>query len=182
MYNQPSFWSPPDLSLAAFVADNAVVMGNVEVGMGGSIWYGVVVRGDVEKIIIGDHSNVQDGAVLHGAPGLLTVLEDYVTIGHRAVIHSAHIERGCLIGIAAVVLDGVRVGAGSIVGAGAIVTKDIPPLSLVIGVPGKKFREISELEATNLIEHAQNYEKLALVHAGKGTDIGFIKSSPSNLE
>ncbi|MDY7003137.1 MAG: gamma carbonic anhydrase family protein [Cyanobacteriota bacterium] len=173
MSNQPSFWPPPDLSQAAFVADNAVVMGIVEVGVGASIWYGAVVRGDVEGIMIGDHSNVQDGAVLHGDPGLVTVLEDHVTIGHRAVIHSAHIEKGCLIGIGAVILDGVRVGSGSIVGAGSIVTKDIPPLSLVVGVPARKVRDISESEAANLIEHAQRYEKLALVHAGKGTDVGF---------
>ncbi|MGB3513696.1 MAG: gamma carbonic anhydrase family protein [Microcoleaceae cyanobacterium] len=173
--NYPSFWPPPDLSKAAFVADNATVMGIVEIGTGASIWYGAVVRGDVEKIVIGDHSNVQDGAVLHGDPGLVTVLEDYVTIGHRAVIHSAHIERGCLIGIGAVVLDGVRVGTGSIIGAGSIVTKDIPSFSLVVGVPAKKVRDISESEAANLLEHAERYEKLALVHAGQGTDIGFTK-------
>ncbi len=174
MSNQPCFWSPPDLSKAAFVADNATVMGNVEVGIGSSIWYGVVVRGDVEKIIIGDHSNVQDGAVLHGDPGVPTVLEDYVTLGHRAVIHSAHIERGCLIGIGAIVLNGVRVGSGSMIGAGSIVTKDVAPSSLVVGVPAKKVRELSEQEIADLVEHAKNYEKLALVHAGKGTDTGFI--------
>lgn len=175
MSNQPPFWPSPDFSKAAFVAENAAVMGKVEVGTGASIWYGVVIRGDVEGIIIGDHSNVQDGAILHGDPGIVTVLEDYVTVGHRAVIHAAHIERGCLIGIGAVILDGVRVGAGSIVGAGALVTKDIPPLSLVVGVPAKKARDVSESEAAGLIEHAERYEKLALVHAGKGTDIGFTE-------
>ncbi|NES08203.1 MAG: gamma carbonic anhydrase family protein [Okeania sp. SIO2F4] len=175
MSNQPCFWSPPDLSKAAFVADNATVMGKVEVGIGASIWYGAVVRGDVEKIIIGDHSNVQDGAVLHGDPGIPTVLEDCVTVGHQAVIHSAYIERGCLIGIGAVILNGVRVGAGSMIGAGSIVTKDVPPSSLVVGVPAKKVRELSEQETADLLEHAERYEKLALVHDGKGTDIGFTK-------
>ena len=177
MSNQPCFWSPPNLSKAAFVADNATVMGKVEVGIGASIWYGAVVRGDVEQIIIGNHSNVQDGAVLHGDPGMPTVLEDYVTLGHRAVIHSAYIERGCLIGIGAIVLNGVRVGASSMVGAGSVVTKDVPPLSLVLGVPAKKVRELSVQETANLLEHAEHYEKLALVHAGKGTDTGFIKYS-----
>ncbi|MDJ0514787.1 MAG: gamma carbonic anhydrase family protein [Trichodesmium sp. MO_231.B1] len=175
MSNQPCFWSPPDLSKAAFVADNATVMGKVEVGIGASIWYGAVVRGDVEKIIIGDHSNVQDGAVLHGDPGIPTVLEDCVTVGHQAVIHSAYIERGCLIGIGAVILNGVRVGAGSMIGAGSIVTKDVAPSSLVVGVPAKKVRELSEEETADLLEHAERYEKLALVHGGKGTDIGFTK-------
>ncbi len=166
-------WPPPDLSLAAFVATNATVMGWVEVGEGASIWYQAVVRGDVEKITIGAFTNIQDGAILHGDPGQPTVLADYVTVGHRAVIHSAHIERGCLIGIGAIVLDGVRVGAGSIVGAGSVVTKDVPPRSLVVGVPAKPLREMAEAEVTGLIAHAEHYQKLALVHAGKGTDLGF---------
>lgn len=168
-----SIWPVPDLSKAAFVAGNATVMGDVEVGEGASIWYGAVVRGDVEKIQIGEHSNVQDGAVLHGDPDLPTVLEAFVTIGHRAVIHSAHIERGCLIGIGAIILNGVRVGAGSTVGAGAVVNRDVPPRSLVVGVPGKVIRPMSEADVEHLIDHAKKYEQLALVHAGKGTDLGF---------
>lgn len=168
------FWPVPDLSQAAFVAPNATVIGQVEVGPGVSIWYGAVVRGDVDVIRIGMSSNVQDGAVLHGDPHLPTVLEDYVTIGHRAVIHSAHIESGCLIGIGAIILNGVRVGAGSMVGAGAVVNRDVPPRSLVVGVPGKIFRPLSQQEADDLIEHAKKYEQLALVHAGKGTNLGFV--------
>ncbi|HBL58604.1 MAG TPA: gamma carbonic anhydrase family protein [Cyanobacteria bacterium UBA8803] len=170
-----SYWSPPDLSQAAFVAPNAVVIGQVLLAPGVSIWYGAVIRGDVERIEIGDRTNIQDGAILHGDPGKPTILEDHVTIGHRAVIHSAHIEAGCLIGIGAIVLDGVRVGRGSIVGAGALVTKDVPPLSLVVGVPARLVRDISETEAQDLLEHARRYEKLALVHAGKGTDLGFTR-------
>jgi carbonic anhydrase/acetyltransferase-like protein (isoleucine patch superfamily) len=168
-----SYWSSPDISQAAFIAANAVVMGSVKIASGVSIWYGAVVRGDLESIEIGECTNIQDGAILHGDPGKPTILEDHVTVGHRAVIHSAYIERGSLIGIGAIVLDGVRVGAGSIIGAGAVVTKDVPPLSLVVGVPGKVVRQISQDEAAELIEHAQRYKKLALVHAGKGTDIGF---------
>ncbi|WP_199197607.1 gamma carbonic anhydrase family protein [Chroococcidiopsis sp. CCALA 051] len=170
-----SYWSIPDLSPAAFVAANAVVMGAVKLAKGASIWYGAVVRGDVERIEIGECTNIQDGAILHGDPGKPTVLEDYVTVGHRAVVHSAYVERGSLIGIGAVILDGVRVGAGSIVGAGAVVSKDVPPRSLVVGVPAKILREVSQTEAAELIEHARRYEKLALVHAGKGTDLGFYR-------
>ena len=132
-----------------------------------------MVRADVERIDIGECTNIQDGAILHSAPGLPTILEDHITLGHRAVIHSAYIERGSLIGIGAVVLDGVRVGAGSIIGAGAVVTKDVPPLSLVVGIPGKVLRQVTEAEAADLIEHAERYKKLALVHAGKGNDLGF---------
>ena len=166
-------WPSPDLSRAAFVAPNATVIGDVSIGEGASIWYGAVVRGDVEAIQIGARSNVQDGAVLHGDPGLPTVLETHVTVGHKAVIHSAHIESGCLIGIGAIVLNGVRVGAGSIVGAGAVVNKDVPARSLVVGVPGKVLRSLLEAEAAEQIEHAKKYEQLALVHAGKGTNLGF---------
>lgn len=171
-----AYWQPVDFSQAAFVAPNAIVMGQVSLAAGVSIWYGAVIRGDIERIEIGEKSNIQDGAILHGDPGKPTILEDHVTVGHRAVIHSAYIERGCLIGIGAVVLDGVRVGAGSIVGAGAVVSKDVPPLSLVVGVPAKLLRELAETEAEELIEHARRYEKLALVHAGKGRDLGFLNS------
>jgi carbonic anhydrase/acetyltransferase-like protein (isoleucine patch superfamily) len=170
----PSVLLPlPDLTAAAFVAPNAIVVGAVTIATGASIWYGAVLRGDVERIAIGAHTNVQDGAILHGDPGQPTILEDSVTVGHRAVIHSAYVERGSLIGIGAVVLNGVRVGAGSIIGAGSIVTKDVPPRSLVVGVPAKRLRETSDTEVADLLEHAQRYEKLALVHAGKGTDLGF---------
>ncbi|MDX2243438.1 MAG: gamma carbonic anhydrase family protein [Leptolyngbyaceae cyanobacterium bins.302] len=171
----PTFWQTPDLAQAAFIAGNAIVLGDVTIARGVSIWYGAVIRADVEKIVIGECSNIQDGAVLHGDPGKPTVLEEYVTVGHRAVVHSAHIERGSLIGIGAIVLDGVRVGTGSIIGAGAVVTKDVPPRSLVVGVPGKVLRELSDEEVAHLIDHAKKYEKLALVHANQGTDLGFTK-------
>lgn len=107
-----NFWPIVDVSQAAFIAPNATVMGDISLAVGVSVWYGAVLRADVERIEIGSYTNIQDGAILHGYPGKITILEDYVTIGHRAVIHAAHIERGCLIGIGAVILDGVRVGAG----------------------------------------------------------------------
>ena len=169
----PTFWAPPDLSKAAFVAANAVVIGNVDVQTGVSIWYGATVRADVEGIKIGNCTNIQDGAVLHCDPGLPIVLEDYVTVGHRAVIHSATIGAGSLIGIGAIILNGVTVGSGSIIGAGAVVTKDIPPRSLVMGVPAKAIRTLTDEQGEELVVHAKHYEKLALVHANRGTDLGF---------
>jgi carbonic anhydrase/acetyltransferase-like protein (isoleucine patch superfamily) len=169
-----SLWRPVDCSAAAFVADNATVIGDVDIGISASIWYGAVVRGDVSAIVIGAYSNVQDGAVLHGDPGLPTVLEDYVTIGHRAVVHSAHIERGCLIGIGAIVLNGVRIGAGSTIGAGCVVTKDVAARSLMVGVPAKLLRTLEEEEVADNICHAEKYAVLALAHAGRSQDLGFI--------
>lgn len=169
----PNFYGFVDGSAAAFIAPNATLIGDVAIAPGVSIWYGAVVRGDVEKIVIGRSTNVQDGAILHGDPGKPTVLEEFVTIGHRAVVHSAHVERGCLIGIGAIVLDGVRVGAGSIVGAGAVVTKDVPPRSLVLGTPAKVVRSLSDEQVSELISHAEKYEQLGRVHAGQSTDPGF---------
>jgi carbonic anhydrase/acetyltransferase-like protein (isoleucine patch superfamily) len=170
----PAFWAPVDISQAAFVAANAIVIGRVAIDSGVSIWYGAVVRGDVERIEIGSRTNIQDGAIIHGDPGKPTILEADVTVGHRAVIHSAYIETGCLIGIGAIVLDGVRVGKGSIIGAGCVVTKDVPPHSLMVGVPAKCQRAVTAIEAEELILHARKYAQLALVHAGKGDDLGFI--------
>jgi carbonic anhydrase/acetyltransferase-like protein (isoleucine patch superfamily) len=169
----PTFWAPVDISQAAFVAANAVVIGRVSIASGASIWYGAVVRGDVERIEIGTGTNIQDGAIIHGDPGKPTILESYVTIGHRAVIHSAYIETGSLIGIGAIVLDGVRVGSGSTIGAGCVVTKDVPPHSLMVGVPAKWLRQLAADEVEGLILHAKKYQQLALVHAGKGTELGF---------
>ncbi len=168
-----SLWPAPDCSRAAFVAANATLIGQVTLHEGCNIWYGAVLRGDVEAIKVGAYTNVQDGAILHGDPGFPTILEDHVTVGHRAVIHSAHIETGSLIGIGAIVLNGVRVGAGSIIGAGAVVTKDVPPRSLVMGVPAKVVRDVSEAQTQELIEHAQKYYRLALVHSGQSVDMGF---------
>ncbi|MEL6221830.1 MAG: gamma carbonic anhydrase family protein [Cyanobacteria bacterium J06627_8] len=174
---QSSFmWPEPETTHAAFVANTATIIGNVILKEGASVWYGAVLRGDVEQIVVGASSNVQDGAILHGDPGKPTVLKDYVTVGHRAVVHSAEIGRGTLIGIGAIVLDGVTVGDGCIIGAGAVVTKDIPQRSLVVGVPGKPIRTLTEEEADDLIEHARKYEALAHVHAGTGNDLGFYPS------
>ncbi|CAN1210740.1 gamma carbonic anhydrase family protein [Tumidithrix helvetica PCC 7403] len=168
-----SFFPTPDLSLATFVAPDAVVIGDVKIAAQTSIWYTAVVRADVNPIHIGACSNIQDGAILHGDPGLPLVIAEYVTVGHRAVIHGLEIGRGSLIGIGAIVLEGVKVGAGSIVGAGAVVTKDVPAGVVVAGVPAKVLRSLSEAEIQALIEHAEKYYKLALVHAGKGIDKGF---------
>ena len=155
----------PDLRNAAFVAEGATLIGRITLSPGSSIWYGAVIRGDLEAITIGQCSNIQDGAILHCDPGEPIQIQDYVTIGHNAVIHSAQVESGCLIGIGVTVLNGVRVGSGSIIGAGSVLTKSVPERSLVMGIPGKVVREVRDEEAAGLIEHAKEYEKLAIAHA-----------------
>jgi carbonic anhydrase/acetyltransferase-like protein (isoleucine patch superfamily) len=158
-------WLPIDISLAAFVAGNATLVGDVTIHSQTSIWYNAVLRGDVSAIEVGEYSNIQDGAVLHGDPEMPTILEAYVTVGHQATIHGAYLERGCLVGIGAVVLSGVRVGAGSIIGAGCVVTKDVLPRSMMVGVPAKLLRQVTDEEAADLISHAEKYAKLGLLHA-----------------
>ncbi len=166
--------SIPDLSLAAFIAPDAVVIGDVQIAEKVSIWYTAVIRADLNSIEIGECSNIQDGAILHGDPDLPLIIEDHVTVGHRAVIHGLHIGRGSLIGMGAIVLEGVKVGAGSIVGAGAVVTKDVPSGVVVAGVPAKVVRSISDPEIADLIEHAEKYYKLALTHR--------LAASPSSVD
>ncbi len=161
--------SQPDLSLAAFIAPNAVIIGDVQIAEQVSVWYGAVIRADYNPMQIGKCVNIQDGAILHGDLGLPLVIEDYVTIGHRAVIHGVYVGRGSLIGIGAVILEGVKIGAGSIVGAGAVVTKDVPAGVVVTGVPAKVMRTLAESEIADLITHAEKYYELALAHAGKNT-------------
>jgi carbonic anhydrase/acetyltransferase-like protein (isoleucine patch superfamily) len=171
--SNPAF-PQPDLSRAAFIAPDAVAIGDVQVEERVSIWYKTVIRADLNAVRIGTCSNVQDGAILHGDPGPPLLIAEYVTIGHRAVIHGLEVGRGSLIGIGAVILEGVRVGSGSIVGAGAVVTKDVPPGTVVAGVPAKVMRSLSETEIADLIEHAEKYFQLALCHAGKSTNKGFL--------
>jgi len=166
-------FSQVDITQTAFVAPDAVLIGDVTLKIGTSVWYKAVIRADLNSISIGAYSNIQDGAILHGDVGMPLVIEDYVTVGHNAVIHGLRIGRGSLIGIGAVILEGVTVGAGSIVGAGAVVTKDVAEGIIVTGVPAKLGRSLSLEEQADLILHAQKYHKLALYHGGKGTDKGF---------
>ncbi|MAF41252.1 MAG: gamma carbonic anhydrase family protein [Cyanobium sp. ARS6] len=151
----------PSIDPLAWVAESAVVMGDVEIAAGASLWPTAVARGDMSSIVIGARSNVQDGAVLHGDPGSPVLIGSDVTIGHRAVVHGATLEDGCLIGIGAIVLNGVTVGAGALVAAGAVVTRDVPPRCLVAGVPAQVKREQSDAAVLEQIHHAVNYSQLA---------------------
>lgn len=158
----------PRIHARAWVAPNAVVIGRVEIGSASSIWYGSVLRGDDDEIVVGAECNVQDLCCLHADPGEPTVLEDRVSLGHNAVVHGGHVEAGALVGIGAIVLGGARIGTGSMVAAGAVVTPgtQIPPCSLVAGVPGKVLREVTPEDARTIAATPDSYMRKAELHRG----------------
>ena len=151
----------PTVATSAYVDMSAQVIGDVHVGEESSIWMNAVVRGDVNHIRIGHRTNIQDGTVVHVMrdPSHPTILGDDITVGHGAIIHGCTIESTCLIGMGAILLNGVRVGAGSIIAAGTLLPEGalVPPRSLVIGSPGKVRRSISDLEYEFIVQSAQNY-------------------------
>ena len=151
----------PQIHPTAYIADTALVIGDVEVGADASIWFGAVVRGDVFHIRIGARTNVQDGTVIHVSNGThATILEDEVTVGHNVTLHGCHVERGCLVGMGAIVMDGVRVGAQSLVAAGALVSPGtiVPPRSLVMGVPAKVKRPLKPAREFYRLPEVMNAE------------------------
>ncbi len=149
----------PKVSETAFVAENASIIGDVEVGADSSVWFGAVCRGDEGEITIGERSNIQDNATVHSK----TRIGNGVTVGHNAIVHGCEISDNVLVGMGAVILDGAFIGEGSIVGAGALVTgnKTFPPRSLILGSPAKLVRELSEEEALSVVKNADEYVKLA---------------------
>jgi carbonic anhydrase/acetyltransferase-like protein (isoleucine patch superfamily) len=150
----------PRVDASAFVVDSAVVVGDVTLGPEASVWFHAVVRGDVEAVRIGARSNVQDNATIHVARDRWpTIVGDFVTVGHAAVLHGCTIGDYCLVGIGAIVLDGVMVESECIIGAGALVTPGtrIPPRSLVLGSPAKRVRDLSVDEIERLRQSARSY-------------------------
>jgi carbonic anhydrase/acetyltransferase-like protein (isoleucine patch superfamily) len=156
----------PDIHADAWVAPGAVVVGQVTVGARSSIWYGCVLRGDDEEIRIGDDVNVQDLSCLHADPGEPCVLEDRVSVGHKAMVHGAYVESGALVGIGAVVLGAARIGAGALVAAGAVVRAGavVPPRMLVAGVPARVVRALTDAEAARLERTWSSYVERARRH------------------
>jgi len=151
----------PDLpeAGACWIAPDASVIGNVKMGEGASIWFGAVVRGDNEPIIIGARSNIQDGSVLHSDPGSPLTIGEGVTVGHKVVLHGCTIGDNSLIGIGAVVLNRARIGKNSLVGAGALVTegKDFPDGVLIVGSPARVVRELTPEQIEGLKRSAEHY-------------------------
>ena len=153
---------------SVFIAHGAVVLGDIHLGRGVSFWYNTVVRGDAERIAIGDESNIQDLSMVHADPGVPCVVGRRVTVGHRAILHGCIVEDECLIGMGAILLNGVRVGRGSVVGAGAVLVEgtEVQPGSLVLGVPGKVIRPVDEA-MMGRVDHAwRHYVAEARRHRG----------------
>ncbi len=156
----------PLVEAAAFVADSAEVNGDVELAAGVTVWYGAVLRGDIEPIRIGEGSNVQDGCVLHTDTGLPCTVGRGVTVGHGAVLHGCTVEDDALIGMRAVVLSGATVGRGAMVGAGALVREGqvVPPGALVVGTPARVARAVRPEETARMRRGAEHYVVLGRLH------------------
>jgi len=142
-----------------YVAHNATVVGAVRLAHHVSIWFNAVIRGDNDRILVGERSNVQDGAVLHTDPGIQLVVGRDVTVGHMAMLHGCSIGDGTLVGIKSVVMNRARIGRHCLIGAGSLVPEgtEIPDRSLVLGVPGKVVRTVSDEEVSFLLASADNY-------------------------
>ncbi len=153
----------PVLGKDVYIANGARVIGDVTLGDYSSVWFNAVLRGDINRISIGHHSNVQDNSVLHLADNFACVLGNYVTVGHAAVVHACTIEDEVLVGMGSVVLDGAVIGARSIIGARALVTQnmEVPPGSLVLGAPAKVVRPLTDKEKASLRAMAEKYVNVA---------------------
>jgi carbonic anhydrase/acetyltransferase-like protein (isoleucine patch superfamily) len=149
----------PEIDASAYVADSATLIGQVTVEANASVWFGVTIRGDNERITIGENSNVQEGAVMHTDMGFPMVIGKNVSIGHQAMLHGCTVGDGSLVGIQAVLLNGARIGKGCLVGAGALVTegKEFPDHSLILGSPAKVVRTLTEYDLLRLQGNADGY-------------------------
>lgn len=156
----------PTIHENAFIAETAAVLGKVTIGEGSSIWYGTVIRGDIEEIIIGEYTNIQDNSVVHTENNIPTSIGDFTVVGHKAIIHGATVGDNCLIGMGSVVLNKAVIGDNCIIAAGSVVTegKVIPDNSMVMGIPGQVIRKVTQDEIDGIKANALRYNKLWKQH------------------
>lgn len=164
----------PKIGAGVYIARTAVVLGDVTLGDHSSVWYNAVLRGDINRIEVGHHTNIQDNAVLHLADEFACVVGNWVTIGHSAIVHACTIGDECLIGMGATVLDGAEIGEQSLIGANALVTQftKIPPGSLVMGAPAKVVRTFTAEERATLKPWAQKYVDNAAYCLANNINVG----------
>ena len=150
----------------AFVAPTASVMGDVTLGAESSVWYGAVLRGDMAPIVIGERTNLQDGTIVHVDEGEPCTIGSRVGVGHRVILHGCTVEDDCLIGMGSILLNGVRIGSGSVVAAGAVIPEgmQIPPRSLVMGVPGRIVRPVDAALTERIAGTWSHYVEQARAH------------------
>ncbi len=151
---------------SAFIARGAIVLGDVHLGSDSSVWYNVVIRGDTDRISIGEATNIQDLSMLHADLGVPCVVGNRVTVGHRVILHGCTVEDDCLIGMGAILLNQVRVGRGSLIGAGAVLLEgmDVPPGSVVVGVPARIARPVDEVMRERIDLSWRHYVAMARRH------------------
>ena len=149
----------PDIAPSAYITDSANVIGTVKIEAHANIWFGVTIRGDNERITVGENSNVQEGCTLHTDPGYPLTIAKNVTVGHQAMLHGCTIGEGSLVGIQAVILNGAKIGKNCLVGAGALVTegKEFPDNSLIIGSPAKVARTLTEEDIARMHANTRHY-------------------------
>jgi len=149
----------PKLGKGVYIAKTAVVIGDVTLGAYSSVWYGAVLRGDINRVVVGHHTNIQDNAVLHLADDFACIVGNWVTVGHSAIVHACKVGDEVLVGMGAVILDGTVIGKQSIVGAKALVKQGmkIPPGSLVVGAPARVVRKLTQNERVGLKWWAEKY-------------------------
>ena len=164
----------PRCGKSVYIAKGATVVGDVALGHFASVWYGAVLRGDINRLVVGHHTNIQDNAVLHLSDDFGCVLGHHVTVGHSAIVHACTIGNEVLIGIGAVILDGAEIRPQSIIGARALVTRaaKIPAGSLVLGAPARVVRSLTPAERASLKEMAEKYVKNAAYCLKHGINIG----------
>ncbi|MXZ08719.1 MAG: gamma carbonic anhydrase family protein [Gemmatimonadetes bacterium] len=158
----------PQIDPSAYIAPGAVVIGDVVISARASIWFNAVIRGDVEPIVIGEGTNIQDGTVVHTDPGYPCNVGKNVTVGHNAILHGCRIEQGVTIGMGATVLTGSAVGKSALVAAHALILEgaEVEPRTLVAGVPAKLRRTLSDDEIARLLNNTRRYQKRRLLYMG----------------
>ncbi|MGO1712611.1 MAG: gamma carbonic anhydrase family protein [Senegalia sp. (in: firmicutes)] len=156
----------PVIDKSCFISKSSDIIGQVFVGKDSNIWYQTVLRGDINKIVIGQNSNIQDGTIIHVEKNIPTIIGDNVTIGHKAIIHGCNIENNVLIGMGAIILNGAKIEENALIGAGSLVTegKIIPKGTLALGSPAKVIRKLTDDEIENLKKSAKNYVELSKKH------------------
>lgn len=160
----------PAIGKSVYIAQGATVLGDVSLGDYSSVWFNAVLRGDINRIVVGHHTNIQDNAVLHLSDTLPCILGNYVTVGHSAILHACTVRDGALVGMGATILDGAVIGEESIVGARALVTRGerMPPGSLVLGMPAKVTRALTRQERAELKSLARKYARAAAYYLAQG--------------